>query len=73
MFEPSAIPLKPVQHQPQAPWQMCEAATVDGLQQQRQTIWQTYKAGLVDANKTTVSLLRVGIALQRAHRARGLT
>jgi hypothetical protein len=70
MSEPSTIPLKLVQHRSQEPWQKCEAATVDALQQLRQTIWQTYKAGLTDANHTTVRLLRVGLALQRANRAR---
>jgi hypothetical protein len=69
MSEPSTIPLKLVQHRSQEPWQKCEAATVDALQQLHQTIWQTYNAGLADANHTTVRLLRVGLALQRANRA----
>jgi hypothetical protein len=64
MSEPSTIPLKLVQKQPQAPWQMCEAAMVDALRKQRQEILEMYESGIVDEDQTTTRLLRVGIALR---------
>jgi hypothetical protein len=73
LSDPSTSPLKPAQHWRQAPWQMYEAATVNALQKLHQTIWQTYAAGHADEDQTTVRLLRVGIALQRANRARGIS
>jgi hypothetical protein len=61
-----------LQTRPQSPWRMYETAAVDALQKQRQTIWQSYQAGVVGADETTARLIRVGIALRRARSSNGL-
>jgi hypothetical protein len=69
-LDSSTIPLKSVQKQLQAPWQMYEAAMVNALLKQRQEILGMYESGIVDEDQTTARLLRVGIALRHAHGAR---
>jgi hypothetical protein len=69
-LDSSTIPSKLVQKQPPAPWQMCEAARLDGLREQRGEILEMYESGIVDEDQTFMRLLRVGIALRHANGAR---